>query len=134
MITDELRNELGFTGTVITDALNQSAVTDYYTADQAAVTAVQAGADLLYMPEDFQKAYDGLLKAVQAGTISEDRIDESLMRIYRIKYADKVDEIAADDTISAATSGSGSDEAASVSSVADASSSSADAGTSASQK
>lgn len=134
MITDELRNELGFTGTVITDALNQSAVTDYYTADQAAVTAVQAGADLLYMPEDFQKAYDGLLKAVQAGTISEDRIDESLMRIYRIKYADKVDEIAADDTISAATSGSGSDEAASVSSVADASSSSADAGASASQK
>ncbi|MCH4192335.1 MAG: beta-N-acetylhexosaminidase [Butyrivibrio sp.] len=129
MITDELRNELGFKGIVITDALNSSAITDYYTPDQAAVTAVQAGADLLYMPENFQKAYDGLLKAVQAGTISEDRIDESLMRIYRIKYADKVDEIAADDTISSATSGPET-ENSSVASSGD----SSDAGADTSQK
>ena len=113
MITDELRNELGYTGIVVTDALNQSAITDYYTPDQAAVAAIQAGADLLYIPEDFQKAYDGLLKAVQSGTVSESRIDESLKRIYRIKYADKVDGIAADDAMSAATDETAASESSS---------------------
>ena len=113
MITDELRNELGYTGIVVTDALNQSAITDYYTPEQAAVAAIQAGADLLYIPEDFQKAYDGLLKAVQSGTVSESRIDESLKRIYRIKYADKVDGIAADDAMSAATDETAASESSS---------------------
>ena len=126
MITDELRNELGYTGIVVTDALNQSAITDYYTPEQAAVAAIQAGADLLYMPEDFQKAYDGLLKAVQSGTVSESRIDESLKRIYRIKYADKVDGIAADDAISAATGETAAPESASDSSAQDSASAGAE--------
>ena len=68
---------------------------------------------MLYIPEDFQKAYDGLLKAVQSGTVSESRIDESLKRIYRIKYADKVDGIAADDAMSAATDETAASESSS---------------------
>ena len=40
------------------------------------------------MPEDFEKAYNGVLQAVQDGTISEERINDALRRIYRIKYAD----------------------------------------------
>lgn len=90
MITDVLRGELGFDGIVITDALDMGAITDYYTSEEAAVQAITAGADMLLMPEDFEAAYNGLLTAVQDGRISEERIDESLRRIYRIKYADKL--------------------------------------------
>lgn len=92
VITDTLRGELGFEGIVITDALDMTAITDYYTPEEAAVMAIEAGADMLLMPEDFEKAYDAVLAAVQDGTISEERIDESLDRIYRVKCADKLDE------------------------------------------
>ena len=91
IITDVLRTELGFEGVVITDALDMRAISDYYTSEEAAVNAIIAGADMLLMPEDFEAAYDGVLAAVQEGKISEERIDESLRRIYRIKYADKLE-------------------------------------------
>ena len=91
MITDVLRGELGFDGVIITDALNMGAITEEYTSEEAAVLAIQAGADMLLMPDDFVAAYNGLLAAVQEGTISEERIDESLRRIYRIKCADKLE-------------------------------------------
>lgn len=91
VITDILRGELGFEGIVITDALDMTAITDYYTSEDAAVMAIQAGADMLLMPEDFNAAYEALLAAVQDGTISEERIDESLRRIYRVKCADKLE-------------------------------------------
>lgn len=91
VITDILRGELGFEGVVITDALDMTAITDYYTPEEAAVMALEAGADMLLMPEDFEKAYNAVLAAVQDGTISEERIDESLDRIYRVKCAGKLD-------------------------------------------
>jgi len=91
MITDILRGQLGYQGIVITDAMNMAAVTDYYTADQAAVMALQAGADMILMPENFETAYQGVLDAVNNGTLTEDRINESLRRIYRVKYKDKVE-------------------------------------------
>ena len=92
MITDILRGELGFDGVVITDAMNMKAITDYYTSDEAAVKALQAGADMILMPEDFETAYQGVLDAVNNGTLSEERINESLQRIYRVKYSDKVED------------------------------------------
>lgn len=91
-VIDILRNDLGFGGVVITDALNMKAITEYYMADEAAVKAIQAGVDMLLMPEEFETAYNGVLAAVQEGTITEERINESLHRIYRIKYADRVEE------------------------------------------
>ena len=93
IIEDELRGVLGFDGIVITGALDDGAITEYYTSDQAAVMAIKAGADMIYLPEDFETAYNGLLDAVNNGEISEERITESLSRIYRIKYADRVEEI-----------------------------------------
>ncbi len=92
MITDILRGQLGYQGIVITDAMDMAAITDYYTADQAAVMALQAGADMILMPEDFETAYQGVLDAVNNGTLSEDRINESLRRIYRVKYKDKIEQ------------------------------------------
>ena len=72
--------------------MDMTAITDYYTADQAAVAAINAGADMILMPEDFETAYTGVLDAVNNGTISQDRIDESLRRIYRVKYKNKVEQ------------------------------------------
>lgn len=91
MITNILRGELGFNGIVITDAMNMKAITDYYTADEATIKALQAGADMILMPENFETAYQGVLDAVNNGTLTEERIDESLRRIYRVKYKDKAD-------------------------------------------
>ena len=92
LVTDILREELGYEGVIITDALNMSAISDYYGADEAAIMAVLAGCDMLLMPEDFEKAYNGILQAVADGNISEERIDDSLRRIYKIKYADMIEE------------------------------------------
>ena len=91
VISDSLRGELGYNGIVITDGLNQEEITGHYSSDEAAIEAIKAGADMLLMPEDFETAYEGLLAAVENGTISEERIDESLRRIYRIKYADRIE-------------------------------------------
>ncbi len=90
VMSDVLRSNLQFDGVIITDTLSD--LTDYSSAD-AAVQAIQAGADMINQPADFEEAYNGVLSAVQNGTISEDRIDESLRRIFRVKYSDKVKEI-----------------------------------------
>lgn len=87
-----LRGNMGYDGIVMTGPLNEKAITDYYTADEAALYAIAAGADLIYMPEDFETAYEGLLAAVKDGTIPESRLDESLKRIYRVKLADDVEQ------------------------------------------
>ena len=92
VISDLLRSELGFNGVVITDAMNMGAITEYYGADEAAIRAFKAGADMVLMPEDFKLAYEGVIEAVKDGTISEERINNSLKRVYRIKYADSVGE------------------------------------------
>lgn len=87
MITDVLRTQMGYDGVVITDAMNMKAITDHYNSDQAAVLAVTAGADMILMPADYEAAYQGLLAAVQDGTITEERIDESVNRIVRVKLS-----------------------------------------------
>jgi beta-N-acetylhexosaminidase len=87
VVTDILRNELDFDGLVITDAFNMKAITNEYHADEAAVAAVQAGVDVVLMPENLGKAYKGLHKAVKKGTITEERIDQSVKRIIRTKLS-----------------------------------------------
>ncbi|WP_051196729.1 glycoside hydrolase family 3 N-terminal domain-containing protein [Butyrivibrio sp. XBB1001] len=90
IIGGELRNSVGFDGVVITGPLDQEAITSKYSSAEAAVSAIAAGADIIYLPENFEEAYQGVLDAVSNGKITEERIDESLKRIYRLKYADKV--------------------------------------------
>ena len=86
MITEILRGQLGFNGIVITDAMNMGAITDYYSAADAAVMAVNAGDDMILMPGDFASAYQGIVDAVKSGEIPEDRLNESVMRILKVKY------------------------------------------------
>ena len=86
MLTDLLRGELGYQGLIVTDSLAMQAITDVYTPGQAAVKALQAGADLLLMPNGLADAYTAVLEAVQDGTIPQQRLDESVQRILQCKY------------------------------------------------
>ncbi len=85
MITDVLREQMGYDGIVVTDAMNMGAVTEQYTSAQAAVKALQAGADIILMPENFQKAYQGVLDAVKSGELTEEQIDTAVTRIVKVK-------------------------------------------------
>ena len=80
-----LRDSLGYTGIVVTDSLSMGAITNYYTPAEAAVAALKAGCDIPLMPEHFDEAYQGVLDAVQAGELTEERLDESLIRILSAK-------------------------------------------------
>ena len=85
LITETLRGDMGFDGIVVTDALNMGAVTEQYTSGEAALTALNAGVDLLLMPEDFQDAYQAVLQAAENGELPKARIDESVERILKVK-------------------------------------------------
>lgn len=87
LITDVLRGQMGYNGIVITDAMNMEAITGFYNSDKAAVLAVTAGADMILMPADYNTAYTGILNAVNDGTITEERINESVTRIVKAKLA-----------------------------------------------
>lgn len=96
VVTDLLRGQLGYQGIIITDTLSDETILERYSDGDAAVAAIQAGADMIFIPGNFEESYNGVLSAVQSGIISEDRINESLSRIYRVKYASRVDEIASE--------------------------------------
>lgn len=85
ILTEKLRGELGYDGLILTDAMNMGAITNKYSSSAAAVAAVNAGVDLVLAPYDFVSAYNGLLDAVNNGTITVERIDESVRRILEVK-------------------------------------------------
>lgn len=85
IVQNLLRDEMDFNGVIITDALNMGAISQNYTSADAAISAVKAGVDMLLMPLDFRAAYEALINAVQQGEISEQRINESVRRVIRIK-------------------------------------------------
>lgn len=87
IVTDVLRGELGFDGIIITDSLGMGAVAGLHEARDLGVAAIQAGVDMLLMTPDLTASYQGVLDAVKAGTITEERIDESVTRIVRAKLA-----------------------------------------------
>ena len=85
IITGCLREELGYQGIVVTDSMSMGAIVNTYTSADAAVRALQAGCDMLLMPQDFQAARQAVLDAVKDSVLSEERLDESLRRIFRVK-------------------------------------------------
>lgn len=84
-LTDVLRGEMGFEGVIITDALNMGAISQNYNSTEACIQALEAGVDMLLMPDDFYSDYQGVLQAVQEGRLTEERIDGSLSRILDLK-------------------------------------------------
>ena len=85
VVTDILRNELEFNGMIMTDAMNMKAITNDYSAGDAAVKAIQAGVDVILMPNDLGEAYDAVKKAVDDGDIKKSRINDSVERIIYTK-------------------------------------------------
>ncbi len=85
IVTEILRGELGFEGVVITDSLQMSAASKEYSPGQLAVRAIDAGVDILLMPEDLREALDALNAAVDSGELTEERINESVKRIITLK-------------------------------------------------
>ena len=85
VVTELLREELGFEGLIISDSHEMAAITSYYDCGEAAVLAIQAGCDVVLMPTDKQEAFDSLLKAVASGALTEERINESVLRILTLK-------------------------------------------------
>lgn len=87
IVTELLRNKLGFSGVIITDAQDMGSITGSYSAAEAAVKALQAGCDMILTPNGLRDAYDGVLAAVQSGELTEQRIEESVLRILDAKAA-----------------------------------------------
>lgn len=85
LVTGLLREEMGFTGVVMTDSLQMQAMTDHYGSGEIAVGAVKAGVDVLLCPGSLEDGVSALTDAVESGEISEERIDESVLRILRLK-------------------------------------------------
>ncbi len=84
-IIDILKNEVGFTGLVITDSMSMGAITKQYSAGAAAVMAISAGNDIILMPADLNEAVTALENAVKNGTVSEERINQSVLKILNKK-------------------------------------------------
>jgi len=85
VINDLLRKQLGYEGLIITDAMNMRAITDGFEAGPAAVLALKAGVDIILMPQNYPAAYQAVLSAVESGEIPLSRLDESVLRILRLK-------------------------------------------------
>ena len=83
-VYDLLRRELGFEGVVVTDALSHPGLTPYGDSGQLAVQAIRAGADLL-CTSDYKEQIPAVLKAIKAGTVAQERVDEAVLRILKLK-------------------------------------------------
>lgn len=85
IIQQLLREEMGYQGVVITDALRMGAVSDEYSVSEATLLAIEAGADIVLVPGDGRKAYQALLNAYRNGALSMERIEQSVARILILK-------------------------------------------------
>ncbi|HEV2487194.1 MAG TPA: glycoside hydrolase family 3 protein [Terracidiphilus sp.] len=91
VVTDLLKKQLGFHGLVVTDALDMGALTRVFSGSEAeisgaeAVEAIRAGNDMVLIPGDLGGTYNGLLNAVKQGKLTQERIDQSVLKILRMK-------------------------------------------------
>lgn len=86
IITDLLKEELGFDGIVITDALNMKALTNEYTEEEIYINAINAGVDILLMPDFDIETINIIKQAITSAEISEEQIDKSVNKILDLKY------------------------------------------------
>ena len=87
IVTGLLKQQLGFQGLVVTDALDMGGLTRLYQNDigRAAVESFKAGNDMLLIPADLDASYQAMLKAVTSGEIPESRVDESVLKVLKAK-------------------------------------------------
>ena len=85
IVTGILKEELGFEGLVITDAMEMGAIVETYGSGSAAVAALQAGCHIILIPEDLPEAFDAVLAALEDGTLSMEWLDETVRKILEFK-------------------------------------------------
>lgn len=85
--TQILQKELGFDGLIVTDAMSMSGLTIYFDQDEAAVRAIEAGVDIILKPADTDAAIRGLKNAFASKRISEERINQSVLKQLAWKHA-----------------------------------------------
>jgi beta-N-acetylhexosaminidase len=85
VLTELMREEMGYEGIITTDAMNMKAIADHFGAVDAAVRAVKAGTDIVLMPVGLSEVRQGLLGAVDSGELTVDRIEASVGRILSLK-------------------------------------------------
>ncbi len=85
ILQDKLRGELGYQNIIITDAMEMGAITQQYNCAEATVGCIKAGVDIVLGPQNFVQAFDAVIAAVNNGTITEERINQSVRRILKLK-------------------------------------------------
>ena len=85
ILTQLLRDELSFEGLIFTDAMTMRGITAHYSETEAALRAIQAGADIILHPPDVEKTFEGILEAVRQGQISQHRLNQSVRRVLEAK-------------------------------------------------
>ena len=85
IITDLLKNQLGFNGLIVTDALNMHGITNYYSTAKATIEAIKAGNDCILFPDDPVESIDAIINAVKTGELEESRLDYSVRKILMAK-------------------------------------------------
>jgi beta-N-acetylhexosaminidase len=86
VITDLLKEEMGFKGLVITDALNMGALINNYSNDEIIIKTINAGTDLLLMPGSTKKTIEIIKTGLAKKEIKEERLDESIRKILKLKF------------------------------------------------
>ncbi|WP_440880503.1 glycoside hydrolase family 3 N-terminal domain-containing protein [Tenacibaculum sp. C7A-26P2] len=86
VVTDMLKNELGYQGLIITDGLNMKGAANYNTSAEINIAAIEAGNDILLIPSDIKGTLKLLKASIKNGKITEERIDESVRKILKAKY------------------------------------------------
>ncbi|TPE70021.1 glycoside hydrolase family 3 protein [Halalkalibacterium halodurans] len=85
VLTDLMRDDLGFEGVIITDAMNMNAISDHFGPTDAVIRSINAGADIILMPVGLQTVFPAVVEAVENGEISEKRVNEAVKRILTLK-------------------------------------------------
>ena len=85
ILQDKLRGELGYQNIIITDGMEMGAITQQYSSADAALGSIQAGVDIVLGPKNLVEAFDAVIDAVNKGIISEERINQSVRRILKLK-------------------------------------------------
>ena len=85
ILQEKLRDELGYQGIIITDGMEMGAITRQFTSAEATLRSLQAGVDVILGPHDLEEAFDAVLQAVEEGSLTEERIDQSVRRVLLLK-------------------------------------------------
>ena len=85
ILQDKLRGELGYENIIVTDAMEMGAITQQYSCADATIGSIAAGVDIVLGPQNYVEAFEAVIAAVECGTFSEERINQSVRRILKLK-------------------------------------------------